>query len=162
MTSAERSRRIKQYGITPRRIKLSQRDTARLVYSDWLQERGDARGEYLRIEVELASGDGLIEDLEATVARIEKLKSEIDVDWLALVSRSAIEGCQSFYLENRNCPGRWRALPRTEMPLIRVCENCQTAVQFCKDVEQAKYFLNRNLKVAIDASWLMWVNFKAE
>jgi uncharacterized protein (TIGR02996 family) len=29
-------------------------DTARLVYSDWLEERGDARGEYLRVEVELS------------------------------------------------------------------------------------------------------------
>jgi uncharacterized protein (TIGR02996 family) len=29
-------------------------DTARLVYADWLEERGDVRAEYLRAELELA------------------------------------------------------------------------------------------------------------
>lgn len=27
-------------------------DAARLVYADWLEERGDVRAEYLRVEVE--------------------------------------------------------------------------------------------------------------
>lgn len=127
-------------------------NTARLIYADWLQERGDVRGEYLRTEVALASGGGEIKDLEAAVVRIEQLKSEIDSDWLALVSRSAIEGCYKSYLESRDCPGRWRALPRTDQPRIRVCETCEKAVLFCENVKEAKYYLNRNLGVAIEAS----------
>src|SRR5579884_4103642 len=29
-------------------------DTARLVYADWLEERGDPRGEFIRVQCELA------------------------------------------------------------------------------------------------------------
>jgi len=134
-------------------------DTARLVYADWLEERGDPRGEYLRIEVELASGDGAIENLGEAIERVKRLKENIDPSWLAIVSRSAIEGCHSHFLESRNCPGRWRGLPRTDEPLIRLCEQCQTAVQFCTSVPEAKYFLRRqNSKVAIDSGCERVVN----
>ena len=29
-------------------------DTPRLIYADWLEERGDLRGEFIRLQVELA------------------------------------------------------------------------------------------------------------
>jgi uncharacterized protein (TIGR02996 family) len=31
-------------------------DNLRLVYADWLEERGDLRGEYLRLEHQFAKG----------------------------------------------------------------------------------------------------------
>jgi uncharacterized protein (TIGR02996 family) len=33
-------------------------DSLRLVYADWLEERGDVRGEFIRVQVELARGPG--------------------------------------------------------------------------------------------------------
>jgi uncharacterized protein (TIGR02996 family) len=45
-------------------------DTTRLVYADWLDERGDARGEYLRIDCKLA-------DLHETDPRWNSLESRL-------------------------------------------------------------------------------------
>src|SRR5262245_11108582 len=58
-------------------------DTTRLVYADWLKERGDPRGEYLRGEIELArlaEGD-LRSDEVATRLRVQRLG--LDQGWLA-------------------------------------------------------------------------------
>ena len=115
-------------------------DSARLVYADWLEERGDDRSEYLRLELELSSGSGTIADRETTVARVQELNAAIDPDWLSLVSRSAIEGCYTHLLENRGCPGRWRSLKKTESPKVRLCENCEKAIHFCTSVSKARWF----------------------
>ncbi len=50
---------------------------ARAVYADWLEERGDPRGEYLRLEALLYAGP----------ARILELTQHIDPTWLASVTR---------------------------------------------------------------------------
>jgi uncharacterized protein (TIGR02996 family) len=62
-------------------------DTTRLVFADWLEERGDVRGEYLRKEVELA---GLAEGTEESRRREEELRTlrvGIDPDWLELAGK---------------------------------------------------------------------------
>jgi uncharacterized protein (TIGR02996 family) len=48
---------------------------ARLVYADWLDERGDARGEYLRLEVEL----------QRIQSRLNALRPQFDRSWLGAV-----------------------------------------------------------------------------
>jgi uncharacterized protein (TIGR02996 family) len=48
-------------------------DSRRLVYADWLEERGDARGEYLRLQV--ASKQAL--------AHVRHLQRQLDPKWLA-------------------------------------------------------------------------------
>jgi uncharacterized protein (TIGR02996 family) len=50
-------------------------DSLRLVYANWLEERGDVRGEFLRLEHQL----GQIK------ARLEALRGQIDPAWLALM-----------------------------------------------------------------------------
>lgn len=50
---------------------------ARLVYADWLEERGDPRGEYLRIELQL----------NELPARLAALNGTIDRAWLDRVAR---------------------------------------------------------------------------
>jgi uncharacterized protein (TIGR02996 family) len=45
--------------------------SCRLVYADWLEERGDARGEYLRLS-----------------CRMAELREQLDPDWLAAVKDS--------------------------------------------------------------------------
>ena len=112
-------------------------DLARLVYADWLEERGDPRGEYLRLEYELISGDGTTEELSVVVERINQLNQTIAPDWLALVSRAAIEGCNSNYLDTRKCVGRWRKLQKTDQPTIRLCHECRNAVHFCTSLNVA-------------------------
>jgi uncharacterized protein (TIGR02996 family) len=52
-------------------------DDARLVYADWLEERGDVRGEYLRLEHQLAQ----------IPARLAQLRGQIDPAWLAVVTK---------------------------------------------------------------------------
>jgi uncharacterized protein (TIGR02996 family) len=52
-------------------------EAARLVYADWLEERGDIRGEYLRLEHQLVQ----------TPLRLAQLQGQIDPTWLASVSR---------------------------------------------------------------------------
>jgi uncharacterized protein (TIGR02996 family) len=57
-------------------------DVARLIYADWLEEQGDARGEYLRLELELS---GLADD-DLRLAELEQrgrqLRAGIGMDWL--------------------------------------------------------------------------------
>jgi uncharacterized protein (TIGR02996 family) len=50
-------------------------DTSRLVYADWLEERGDPRGEYLRLEVES----------RRIQARLDELRAQLDPAWLDVV-----------------------------------------------------------------------------
>ncbi len=52
-------------------------DDARRVYADWLEERGDPRGEYLRLEMLLRGGP----------ARFRELADALDEPWLRAVTR---------------------------------------------------------------------------
>jgi uncharacterized protein (TIGR02996 family) len=64
-------------------------DTARLVYADWLDERGDPRAEYLRLEVELAtsiSGDRR----KQAIGRMRQLRRRLDAHWLKRMSYDII------------------------------------------------------------------------
>jgi len=56
-------------------------DPSRLVYADWLEERGDPRGEFLRIQCKLKSG----EVGKKLLARQNKLRSKIRPEWLSIV-----------------------------------------------------------------------------
>jgi uncharacterized protein (TIGR02996 family) len=62
-------------------------DTHRLVYADWLDERGDPRGRYLRAEVQLAA---LTEEDPAYAAReaeLQALREGLDPTWLILAGK---------------------------------------------------------------------------
>ncbi len=62
----------------------------RLVYADWLEEQGDARSEYLRVDVEfhrsirlLSSFDEAADrDIKKLRARLKRLSKKFDADWL--------------------------------------------------------------------------------
>lgn len=57
-------------------------DVTRLVYADWLEERDDARAEYLRAEVELGGVFSDILRAEAVQAQLRELRAGLDPDWL--------------------------------------------------------------------------------
>ncbi|HEV3145352.1 MAG TPA: TIGR02996 domain-containing protein [Gemmataceae bacterium] len=62
-------------------------DAPRLVYADWLEEQGDIRAEFLRLEVQWAHGKRA--DVNAPISRrMEQLRAEIDPNWVAWVERT--------------------------------------------------------------------------
>jgi uncharacterized protein (TIGR02996 family) len=61
-------------------------DAVRLVYADWLEERGDRRGEFLRVEAELTKtpeGSTKYAQLED---RLPALRRDIDPGWMASIA----------------------------------------------------------------------------
>ncbi len=65
------------------RIRESPHDEARrLIYADWLEERGDARGEFLRTESRLRRATTLEPDYPAALARWRDLRDRVPTDWL--------------------------------------------------------------------------------
>jgi len=129
-----------------------QDEAPRLIYADWLEERGDPRGEFLRIEVALANldrGDARRPGLRGLRGRFQQLGGEIDQEWRALVDRSRIEGCVQFDFE---CPKQWEQLQRTADPLARFCETCQLHVYHCSSVQQAQRHAARGHCVAVETS----------
>jgi uncharacterized protein (TIGR02996 family) len=59
--------------------------TTRLVYADWLEERGDARGVFLRLEAALTSQAIDDESAVAIRRRLLELRSRISPSWLAQI-----------------------------------------------------------------------------
>lgn len=57
-------------------------DVTRLVYADWLEERGDVRGEYLRREVELGQRSEDDPLHRAAEARCAELRGQVPRPWL--------------------------------------------------------------------------------
>src|SRR4051794_37513477 len=52
-------------------------DTNRLVYADWLEERGDVRAEYIRLPLQTHEPHGR----KRTLARLKALSRRIDREW---------------------------------------------------------------------------------
>ncbi len=64
-----------------------QDDAPRLVYADWLEERGDPRSEYLRLECELRRTWSYTNPRPELFARLASLRSQAAPSWLAQVRR---------------------------------------------------------------------------
>lgn len=58
-------------------------DPSRLVYADWLEERGDARGELIRIEDEMRQLPAFTDQYWRLKARRNELRACATADWLA-------------------------------------------------------------------------------
>jgi len=69
---------------------------ARLVYADWLEERGDSRGEFLRISAALAALPALDKRGDSLKARLQELRQTIDPKWLALIDLRLPESLVAF------------------------------------------------------------------
>lgn len=62
-------------------------ETLRLVYADWLEEQGDPRSDYLRMEVEAHSTSLSKEERNALEERLRQASEVLDARWLRIVSR---------------------------------------------------------------------------
>jgi uncharacterized protein (TIGR02996 family) len=60
---------------------------ARLVYADWLDDRGDPRGEYLRLLCAAAGWQEPAADREQVVGRLQHLGVGLAPDWVAAVQQ---------------------------------------------------------------------------
>jgi uncharacterized protein (TIGR02996 family) len=104
-------------------------DALRLVYADWLEERGDRKGEYLRLEAALASDKGTAAQRELR-RRLDALRKVIDPGWQALLDRTPLGNCRSRGRAgplpySLNCPGKWERLQLTENSTVRWCDTCR-------------------------------------
>jgi uncharacterized protein (TIGR02996 family) len=120
----------------------------RLVYADWLEERGDPRGEFLRLEAALMELPREDERWAGMAARLRALRATIDRDWLTALGREPIERCElSFQFQ---CPKRWDHLRVTPNVDVRFCSRCKRHVHYCHSIEEARRQASRGRCVAVD------------
>jgi uncharacterized protein (TIGR02996 family) len=134
----------------------------RLVYSDWLEERGDAvsmaKAEFLLLTASwMASGKG---KRSAPPARLQELAAALDPEWLAVVSELNVERCgQPSRKARQKSPGlvfdvlchlRWTDLRMTEDPTIRFCDRCEKNVHYCETIRQARDHAWEGHCIAVD------------
>jgi uncharacterized protein (TIGR02996 family) len=75
-------------------------DFLRLAYADWLQEQGDPRGEFLRVEHELRSLPTVEPSHAQLQLRLKEFHRVLDPDWLGLVRRlSPLDGVDGALME---------------------------------------------------------------
>jgi uncharacterized protein (TIGR02996 family) len=115
---------------------------SRVVYADWLEERGDAeRAELTRLLDAAASPPS---------RRALELATRTDACWRARVARSPIERCG-----RDDCPKRWSALAPTEHDGERRCHACHADVPYCVTVAEARRH-DDDAPVAFDITTLRW------
>jgi len=73
-------------------------DMLRLIYADWLEERGDARGEYLRLDC-LLDASPTPEKQEWYTARLAVIAGELDTKWLVQT--------QAAFCVSGSCGSQW-------------------------------------------------------
>src|SRR5213078_1683780 len=66
-------------------------DLPRLVYADYLDERGDPRGEFIRLQCELARGDCPPLRARELLRRGAELLDRYDAVWAGLLAEAAYE-----------------------------------------------------------------------
>jgi uncharacterized protein (TIGR02996 family) len=123
-------------------------DANRLIYADWLDEHGDARGEFLRAVCALQRLSPTDEQYAQERTRLQKIGETIDAQWVAMVGRCHIENCE-FKFEFA-CPKKWEQLTPTKDAAIRFCEACRMEVYYCESVAVARLHVAIGNCVAVD------------
>ncbi len=141
-------------------------DDRRLVYADWLEEQGDAisaaKAEFLRVSVDLENGWGLEKGWRRRRRkRLQQIAAALDTDWLAVVSRLAVENCHRARAEENGpkltpfpftflCERRWEDLQPTDDRAVRFCEGCQQRVFYCDTITEARRHAREARCIAVD------------
>jgi uncharacterized protein (TIGR02996 family) len=116
----------------------------RLVYADWLEEQGDPRAEFLRLDCQL--GGYPPEDGRSTRLRQQLAErfAGLDPDWVATVCHGPIVGCPK---ADRWCPVKtWEQLQPLELVGIRArdthqvrkCDACGDEVFLTDQIETVR------------------------
>ena len=114
-------------------------EAVKWVYADWLEDRGDERGEYLRLTLRVRAGEKLD---RRDRRRFRKLVARISQRWLPLTTSPPIENCEAAKGEvefDYECPLEWQGLkPLSSNSQVRYCEQCEKRVYFCLTVDVAR------------------------
>jgi uncharacterized protein (TIGR02996 family) len=121
----------------------------RLIYADWLEEQGDRRGAFLRLEVRLHELKDRPRQQRRIRAQLRQMRQQISPTWLAQLDRVPIENCTLRF--RFQCPKQWEALRETADGRVRFCESCQKNVYHCGTVEEARARALRGCCVAVDS-----------
>lgn len=103
----------------------------RMVFADWLEEIGQAK----KAEIVRLLADPPAEDSEAA-KRLYVLSDAVTDEWIAIVTRTAIEKCDSPF--KFQCPKSWESLTSTDDATVRHCGTCNEAVFFCTTLAQVR------------------------
>jgi uncharacterized protein (TIGR02996 family) len=129
-------------------------DTNRLVFADWLEESGDWRAEFVRLDCvlkRLREGDDVPAE---TLERWTELRTRMPVGWLRVLGREPIEGCDVYF--KYRCPLKWEKLRATRVASERFCEECSRKVYRCDTIEEARQHARMGNCVAVDAGVVRW------
>lgn len=136
-------------------------------YADWLQERGDPRGEYLLFQSEFLQlerrhnwGAETKERLRHArrlgyvLSRLRRLRAKIPLSWIIQVHRGHIQNCLAHFspASGRRCPNSWARLKETPgalTALVRTCKECGRLVQYCETISVANRAVERNRTVTL-------------
>lgn len=137
-------------------------DDARLVYADWLEERGELlKAEFLRITVSLNTEKRSRGKRKTQRNRLQELAAQLDTDWLAVVSRLKIENCPKSRKQPWRriplditfhfvCDKTWDQLQATDKQTVRHCTDCKQDVHYCDTIAEARRHATANRCIALD------------
>ena len=128
-------------------------DSLRLVYADWLEDQGDGRAEYLRLECVLTKLPLHERQAHPGWPRLLMLGDQLSADWKALMNRTPIENCRpQQFPQGDRCPRVWSALTPTDDHRRRLCSTCAHHVRYCDSITAALRQIAAGERVAIDLS----------
>ena len=125
-------------------------ETPRLIYADWLEEHGDERADYLRLECELHRLKHLTPQFIEVSEKLRAMREDFDPHWLVAVGRTRVGNCASF----SECPNKWEWLIATDKPLVRFCDQCRKHVHYCSSLSEAQRLAWEGECVAIDSAMM--------
>jgi uncharacterized protein (TIGR02996 family) len=136
-------------------------NNVRLVYADWLDDQGDpesaAKAEFLRATAQ-SSDPGVKKRRKKQLdKRLKQLAAVLDTEWLAVVSRLAVENCQLRQQEEELrfgfefvCEKRWEDMRATGKQGVRFCDDCKQKVHYCDTIMQARDLAREGRCIAVD------------
>jgi len=127
----------------------------RLIYADWLDDRGDPRAAYLRLEAAWFALPETDPWRPEAHRRMLAARTGIDHRWLAAVERTPIENCLHPNSELA-CPRLWQRLEQTPTPAFRHCNTCRKDVSFCTALAQAQLIAGTRRPVVVDPLLERW------
>jgi uncharacterized protein (TIGR02996 family) len=119
----------------------------RQVFADWLEEAGDERAEFFRIDAQLKQMEPGDPDRRDLLRRWRDLRDELPPEWQRLLSRSVVENCG---LSLHPCPQKWNSLDATPEAGIRHCWACDRQVHYCQSLDELRVHAREGHCVAID------------
>ena len=138
-------------------------DASRIVYADWLEQRGDRlRAEFLRVQDLLRDESRQSAERAVLVGRLRALAAEVDVAWRLRVADPGpgVERCAA--TTSYPCRMTWSALQATERDSVRHCTHCKHDVYYALNVGEARAHAQRGHSIALDITSARWRGDLAE